>query len=110
MGKGTVQGDNGWRTRLARAVHDDVRSQRAISSSAGLNPGYLNSVFSKGGKSPTVENLLAICEALGVSATWVLYGTEVTPQDEELVSLLSDSPEMRTVVLDLLRTATKRRA
>lgn len=93
----------GWRVRLAEAVERDGRSHRELSRAAGLNPGYLHQVLMLG-KSPTVDKLLPLCAALRVSAAWVLYGSDVTREDEELVRLLRRDPGTREALLALLRS------
>ncbi|WP_097071600.1 helix-turn-helix domain-containing protein [Rhodobacter maris] len=93
-----------WRTRLREAIEASGKSQRAISLESGCGAGYLNAVF-KEGKDPTVNKLLAICAAIPVSATWVLYGANVTDEDLELLEIMQASPRAREAVLTLLKQA-----
>lgn len=77
----------GWLQRLRKAVADDGRRARSISIAAGLGPNHLGEVFTKG-KTPSVDKLLRLCAELHVSATYVLTGSEVTPESEEMLSIL----------------------
>lgn len=93
----------GWRGRLRSAVEASGKSQRAISIAAGLGPGYVNSLF-KEGKDPTIENLIKVCEVVGASLSFVLYGIEMSRQTEETLRLLQAAPEdEREAWLALLR-------
>ena len=99
---------DGWKDRLATAIVESGRSDRDISLSAKppgkaqLGPGYVHSIL-KEGKDPTVGNLQAICEALGVSIYRILGGFDMTPETERLLRLLVDAEEGdRRSVLHLL--------
>jgi transcriptional regulator with XRE-family HTH domain len=93
-----------WRKRLAFAVEASGKSKREISLAAGLGAGYVHSILSEG-KDPTIERLLKVCEATGVSLTHVIYGFNVSPEDEEFLRLISEAPEQeRLAVLALLRS------
>jgi transcriptional regulator with XRE-family HTH domain len=96
-----------WQERLETAVRKDGRKPRAISIAAGLGPNYLSEVFSKG-KVPSVDNLLKLCGELHVSATFVLTGTEVSPESEEMLSLLAGMDEAaQETLLALARQLSK---
>lgn len=95
--------DDGWRKRLLEAVKASGKSQRAISIAAGLNPGYVNSLFNEG-KDPTISNLIDVCAQVGVSLSHVLYGYEMTAETEEILRLLEGaSPGEREGLLQILR-------
>lgn len=76
---------------------------RAVSLKAGCAAGYLHSVL-KEGKEPTIDKLLALADALNVSASYLLYGFDVTPDTEELLALLAKNPQARRSILDLLKS------
>lgn len=85
-----------WRDRLETGLKDRRISKRAASLKAELGPGYVHSILSEG-KEPTVDNLIKVCEANGLSATWVVFGYAVTPEIEELARLYAAAPEQTQV-------------
>jgi transcriptional regulator with XRE-family HTH domain len=92
-----------WRQRLKQALEAKGLSKRSVSLAAGLNPGYVHSVLVEG-KDPTVDNLIAVCKAVGVSLTHVLFGLDVDPDAEEIVKELARAtPERRRGLLLFLR-------
>lgn len=96
-----------WQERLEDAVRKDGRKPRSISIAAGLGPNYLSEVFTKG-KVPSVDNLLKLCAELHVSATFVLTGSEVSPESEEMLSLLAGlDVEAQSTLLNLARQLSK---
>lgn len=95
-----------WRTRLEDAVKDSERSMRDISLAAGKGPGYIFSILREG-KDPTVDNLIAICKALDVSLTKVLFGVAMSPETEEILSLIEENPNARDGILQILRGPDK---
>lgn len=99
-----IQGmkDAVWRKRLATAVEESGMSKRAISLAAKAGPGYVHSVLSEG-KDPTVEKLMAVCDVLGVSPTFILYGVDVHREDAEIIAAMRRNPSTRAAVLALLQ-------
>jgi transcriptional regulator with XRE-family HTH domain len=95
--------DSEWLTRFKEALAADGRSPRALSLDAGLGPNYVSEMLHKG-KEPGVDKLLRLCAEMKVSATYILTGSEVSPQSEEMLGLLADMrPEHLTTLLDLAR-------
>lgn len=94
--------DAAWRNRLAAAVKASGMSKRAISLAAKAGAGYVHSVLVEG-KDPTVEKLMAVCEVIGASPTYILYGVDVRAEDAEIISAMRDSPATRDAVLALLK-------
>ncbi len=95
--------DEGWRSRLLAAVQASGKSQREISLAAGLGAGYVNSLF-KERKDPTIQNLVSVCDAVGVSLSFVLYGYQMSAETEQILHLLQKaSPGERDALLRLLR-------
>ncbi|NBW13843.1 MAG: helix-turn-helix domain-containing protein [Caulobacteraceae bacterium] len=92
---------DGWKERLASAVQASGKSLRAISLAANAGPGYLFSVLNDG-KDPSVEYLSRLCEALGVSLSYVLYGVNITPETERLMRLAEENPEARANLIAIL--------
>lgn len=101
MGNGMI--DEAWRSRLAASVEESGKSMRKISLDAGLGPGYLHSILSEG-KEPTIQNLISVCENVGVSLSYVVWGFDVTAENEEILRLLKDaSPDVREGILKILQ-------
>lgn len=101
-------GTEEWKARLEAAIKDCGKSQREISLAAGKGPGYVHSIFIEG-KDPTVGNLLKVCQAAGVSVYRVLGGFEMTPENEELLKLLSlADDDLKRSLLLLLQRGVKR--
>lgn len=92
-----------WRDRLRIAVEQSGKSQRAISKAAGMGAGYINSLLSEG-KTPTIDNAIAICEQLNISLSYLLYGFEMNPKTEEVLRLLEAHPGARDGILQILRS------
>ena len=98
--------DQTWRARLEDAVKDSGRSMRDISLAANKGPGYVFSILREG-KDPTIDNLLAICGALDVSLTKILFGVPMSAQTQEILSLIEDNPASRDGILQILRSRGK---
>jgi transcriptional regulator with XRE-family HTH domain len=92
-----------WRDRLAAAIEERGETMRSVSLKAKLGANYVHGVL-KDGKDPTVEKLLAICQALNVSPAYVLIGETVPPEIEALLLLMQTSEARRKAILDLLRS------
>ena len=98
-------GDSAWRQRLAESVKKSGRSKRSLSLETGNGPGYVYSIID-GGKDPTIENLLAVCRVLNVSAAYIIHGVDVSDADAELLRLIQDNPERRNAILALIGAST----
>ncbi len=64
-----------WRQRLATAIEKSGRSPRDLSIKIGRSEGYVRSLL-QDGKEPGVDTFKRLCEELGVSPMWILYGTD----------------------------------
>lgn len=82
------------RDRLKASLTENGFSMRSISLKAELGPGYVHAVLS-GEKVPSVTNLAKICEAANLSLSYVLYGFDLSPETERLISLIEAHPEKR---------------
>ena len=98
--------DQEWRARLEDAVQESGRSMRDISLAAKKGPGYVFSILREG-KDPTIDNLLAICGALNVSLTKILFGVRMSAETQEILSLIEDNPSARDGILQILRDRGK---
>ena len=90
-----------WRARLQAVVDADGRSLRDISLAAGLSHGYLHGIL-RDNKEPTLDRFQLVCKEMGVSATKVLLGVDVSPEAEAIMKLLDADPDVRAAVLALL--------
>lgn len=91
-----------WKTRLEEAIRANGKTKRGVSLAAGMAPGYVHSIM-KEGKDPTIDNLIKVCNAAGVSLYFVLYGVEMSPETEEIIKLLESSKAKRQGLLQILR-------
>lgn len=95
--------DHDWKQRLEAAVEASGKSRRAISLAAGMGPGYVHSLLREG-KEPTITSLIAICREIGVSATYIITGQEMSVKGEKFLALLGQaSPTQQEAVLEILR-------
>jgi transcriptional regulator with XRE-family HTH domain len=95
-------GESAWKERLADAIKKSGLSKREISLAAGKSPGYVHSILNEG-KDPTVDNLIAICAAMNISLSKILYGMDISPEAEEILSLIEANPQIRDGILQILR-------
>ena len=76
---------------------------RSASLAAGMGPGYVFSILSEN-KDPTIENLVKICEAIGVPLTKVIFADGASAEREELLALFAGAnPATRRGILEILR-------
>lgn len=80
--------DSTWIDRLEDARERKGVSLRALSISMGRAPGYVHSLI-KEGKRPSIDNMVAIADQLGVSLNWLVFGVEMTADAERLLRLYS---------------------
>lgn len=92
---------NAMRERLQALLEEHNVSMRVASIKGETTPGYLHSVI-KGGAEPTVQKLAQICDANGFSLAYVLFGFEISPETERLMSLMEKEPRARDGILALL--------
>ena len=92
-----------WKERLIAAVDADGRSDRAISLAAKLGPNFVNELRNTD-KEPSLKRILKLATELRLSTTFLFLGNELTPEDEEFIKLLRESPEPeRDAFLAILR-------
>ena len=90
------------RQRIAATLAEKGLSKRSVSLASGNGPGYVHSILAEG-KEPTVSNLAAVCDAMGVSLSFILYGHEMSAETEVIIQLLERFPSKRDSILALLR-------
>lgn len=98
--------DDGWRQRLKAVIEQSGRSQGDIAVSCGLSRGYFTNIL-RDGKEPTIGNLIAISQELGISLSKILYGYEVSPETEEILQIIENNPDLRDGILKILKTQAK---
>lgn len=104
----TAMEETAWRTRLQEKIDATGRSMRSVSIKAGVGENYVHSIL-KEMKEPTIGNLSSVCRELGVSVSYILYGVDITPENERLIKLITDAdPERREIALKVLRMPTQR--
>lgn len=81
--------DSAWRQRLGAALDEKRISMRQASLDAGFAAGYVQSILGPDQKDPGISSLFAICDAAGISPLHVLYGFDVTPEDERIVRVIA---------------------
>lgn len=92
---------NAMRKRLLLLLEQSGLSMREASKRGDTTPGYLHSVL-KDGAEPTVQKLAKICEANGFSLAFVLFGFEISPETERLMTLMEQDTRARDGILALL--------
>jgi len=93
--------DDGWRDRLLHAVERSGKSREAIATEAGLGRAYFYGVF-KENKVPSITNLIGICDVIGASPAFVLFGWQMTEKHQKLLDLLADNPDQIDNLIALL--------
>lgn len=91
-----------WKARLIEAIEKDGRDDAVISRAAGLGRNFVNQF--RGTRVPSVENLLALCAEVDVSLSRVFFGSDISREAEEMLTLFSRlDPEAQAHFLGLLR-------
>lgn len=94
-----------WRDRLIEAINKDGRSYRALSLEAGLGPNYVNQLLAPNSRGPTASALIKLLAVLKVSPTYIISGSPLTPEHEELLYLATRlSPQGRSNLIEFLRS------
>lgn len=89
------------RQRLNDAIAKSNKSQRQILLDAGLGTSFLHGMLIEG-KDPKITSLMKLCDSIGVSLMWVLYGLDASPEVEQILGALSQNPEKLPHLLALL--------
>lgn len=86
--------DDSWRERLREAVKQSGLTERKISLSAGCGAGYVHDLLKKKKpKEPGLIRLMAICDVLGVSLSWIALGVNLSQAQEKLLRLMAQIGE-----------------
>ncbi|MBU2943151.1 helix-turn-helix transcriptional regulator [Shimia thalassica] len=93
---------NAMRERLQKALDDKRMSMRKASLDSGLSETALHGII-KLGRDPGTMNLVKICDTLGISVAWVMYGYDVSIENDEILQLLQKNPSKQEAILALLR-------
>ncbi|MEP0155228.1 hypothetical protein [Pseudophaeobacter sp.] len=87
--------------RLEAALSDKGISMRKASLDAGFSQTFVHGIL-KLGRDPGVHNLTILCDSLGLSAAYVIFGYDVSPDVEEFLRIFQDNPAKREALLELL--------
>jgi lambda repressor-like predicted transcriptional regulator len=90
------------RARLSEALKQSGTSMRKASLDAGFSETFAHGVL-KLGRDPGVENLTTLCDSLGLSVSYIIFGHDISPETEELLRLFQENPEKRKAILQLMR-------
>lgn len=91
-----------WKARLIEAIDKDGREDAVISRAAGLGRNFVNQF--RGTRVPSVENLLTLCSEVNVSLSFIFFGSDITREAEEMLTLFSLlDPQEQNHFLGLLR-------
>lgn len=77
-----------WRTNLVKALREAGMSMKDASLAAGMNHSAVSEYLGAKKKVPSIENFLAICEAVGVSPVKILGGMD-QPQRVPVLGIVS---------------------
>ncbi|UWQ77376.1 helix-turn-helix domain-containing protein [Leisingera sp. M658] len=89
------------RQRILDEIERQGRSQADVVEKARLGHGYLTNIL-KRGQMPSVDKLHALCDELGVSVAWVMYGVEMPADFDRVFDLMQRDPKKFYAVLALL--------
>lgn len=94
-----------WRGRLAQALKDKGRSPRDVSLRIDRAAGYVWSLLAEG-KEPGLSSFVKICEEIGVSPMYILFGVdEKDPESAQLFSIFSRlNEQQRRAFLQFVKT------
>jgi transcriptional regulator with XRE-family HTH domain len=96
--------NNSWRERLQAAVDASGRSMREISMSSGMSENYLRTILAND-REPGIDNLIAICQTLGVSSGYIILGYEVSGEAEALLrDFIKLSPRQRRAIMETAKS------
>lgn len=99
-----MDGSDDWRERLKAHIHSKGVKLTHLSTSLGFHRDYVSNVIT-GKAKPSADKLKAICDAVGVSFTYVLTGTRQLGDQDALMRDLANLPEDSLHALrDLVRS------
>lgn len=79
-----------WLQRLEKAIQDDGRSMRAISTAAKCGPNFVQQML-RDSKEPGADKLARILDTLGSDAAlYVMTGIHMTEQDREFLRIITN--------------------
>ena len=90
-----------WRSRLLRVIDASGRSDREISTAAGLGVNAVNELRNTD-KQPSVDRVLKIASVLGVSLSFLFLGREASPEEDEFLTLLAGATDAERKAVALL--------
>lgn len=87
--------------RLEEALHEKRISMRKASLDAGFSETFVHGIV-KLGRDPGVQNLTTLCDSLGLSAAYIIFGYDVSPEVERFLQFFQENPAKREALLELL--------
>ena len=75
--------------RLKSVIEERELSMRSVSLGSGNSESYVAGILASD-RDPHLGKLFKVCEYLGLSTTWVLYGFDVPDGADEIFQLISD--------------------
>lgn len=97
--------DSSWIERLSQALTEKRVSMRELSLAMGRAPGYVHSLV-KDAKQPSINNMVAMSDKLGVSLMWLVFGIEMSGDAERLLRLYSSlGPDQQREFLRMAEAA-----
>lgn len=88
--------------RLKSVIEERGLSMREVSLGSGNSESYVAGIISSP-RDPHLGKLFNVCEYLGLSTTWLLYGFDVPDGADEILQLIAERPELAASVATLLR-------
>lgn len=105
---------DGWQDRLILAIDErrerDGLTDRGLSVKADLGANFVEQLR-KGGRIPRVETLQKLAAFLDISLHYILFGQEITAEEEDLLLALRQLDEAdKAIYLAALRGMNRRAA
>jgi transcriptional regulator with XRE-family HTH domain len=97
-----------WRDRVEQRLQETGQSMASVDKRAGFSLGYLSKTLRRSSR-PSFENMSALADALEVSVAWLMFGTDIGPDEERLLSAYASlEPDERRAFLDFAMAMLKR--
>ena len=85
--------DDGWRVRLRATIAERTKDTKkenysTLARKAGKGQNFFEQYVNTE-RVPSLENLLVLCDVLGVSYIYIVSGFDITPEEEEFLRIVS---------------------
>lgn len=90
--------------RIKELKKEEKINNKILSDISGISLGTLSKILAGVTKEPSVESVIKIAHALGVTADYLIFGEEstITPTEQELLSAYRLHPEMQQAINKML--------